>query len=173
MPMRVAPNPSTRRGFTLIELLVVLLIMGIALGLASVVAAPGERDRLQLEAERLAELLAVASEQARYSGESVAWSADAGGYRFYRRRSDLGWVEIRDVDSLRARVLPPGIALSGLRVENLPGSALRLEFSSYGAPLSFSVALTSGAERMLVSGTPLGEVSVVPADRIDAAASIH
>ncbi len=171
--MRAARRSRAGRGFTLIEVLVVLLIMGIMLGLASVIAAPGERDRVQLEAERLAELLTVASEQARYTGESVAWIADAGGYRFLRLRPEVGWVEIRDVDALRPRLLPPGIALAGLRVENLPRPAMRLEFPPYGAPLSFAIALASGNERALVSGTPLGEVSALPPDRIDAAASLH
>ena len=176
MPTSV-PGASSRRGctprrepgFTLIELLVVLLIMGVCVGLVGAIARPDDRATTRLEAERLAQLFDLAAVEARLTGKAVAWTAapTAQGmqYRFWRRRDDGGWSDSdRDVhgDELRARRLPPGMAISQLRIEAMPSPAgLRLEFSPYGAPV-FDLQVTLGAVRYMVAASPLGDVHVSP-----------
>ena len=170
MPTSV-PGPSKNRaptpgsGFTLIELLVVLLIMGLFAGLVAAVTRPDDGVRLRFEAERLAQLLDLAAVESRLTGRRIAWTAavtpEGARYQFWRWRDDAGWSEARD-DSLRARSLPPGMALSDLRIEATPRpGALRLEFDPDGSQ-AYDFQMSLGAARYAVAASPLGEVRIYP-----------
>jgi general secretion pathway protein H len=151
------------RGFTLIEMLVVLMIIGLFAGLVGTITQPDGRAVLKLEAERLSQLLDFAATEARLSGKSIAWTAEESGYRFWRAGEDAAWTEVRDSDLLRARTLPQGVAVADFRVENMrPQGGMRLEFTPQGSPLAFSIGLSLGAERYAVTGSPVGEVRVLP-----------
>ena len=153
------------RGFTLIEMLVVLMIMGLFIGLVSTITQPDDRTVLQLEAERMSQLLDYAATEARLTGKSIAWTADESGYRFWRLGDDGNWSEIRDNELLRARTLPQGVAVSGFRVENMrPQGPMRLEFTPQGSPLAFTIALSLGAVRYSVTGSPVGIVHALPGE---------
>lgn len=163
------PSEGFRRasagGFTLIEMLVVLLIMGLLVGLAAVIVQPDEKARLEVEAERLAQLIQFAAVQAQLTGKPLVWSADAAGtgYRFLEYRDESGWTALDADHSLRLRTLPSGMKISNLRRDNT-GTAepLRVEFRPSGALQSFSLDLTFGAARCTVAYSPTGEVRVVP-----------
>ena len=153
------------RGFTLIEMMVVLMIMGLFVGLVSAITRPDDRAVLRLEAERLSQLLDFAAAEAQLTGKSIAWTADASGYRFWRAGDDFNWSEIRDSDLLRARALPQGVAVSGFRVENMrPQGAMRLEFAPQGSSLAFNIAMALGTERYSVAGSPVGDVRTIPGE---------
>jgi len=161
--MNPAKSQWTIGGFTLIEMLVVLVVISTLLGLVSVNAQPGARDLLQLEAERLAQIMELAAEESRISGKSIAWTADGSGYRFWRLDADDEWLEIRDSDLLRARSLPPGMAISNLRVEDAaPSEFLRVEFSPGGAAMAFIFDLSLGNESYAVAASPVGDLRVAP-----------
>jgi general secretion pathway protein H len=161
--MRCGTAADVTRGFTLLELLVVLLIIGLFVGLVSTIVRPDDRALLRVEAERLAQLLDLAAMQSRLSGKSIAWTADGVGYRFWRFSEDTYWSEILDEDSLRARTLPQGMVIAGMRVENMRSpEQLRLEFNPYGATFSFSIEMTLGSAYCTVAGSPIGEVRVLP-----------
>ena len=151
------------RGFTLLEMLVVLMIVGLFVGLVSAIVLPDDRAVLRLETERLSQLLDFAAAEARLTGTSVAWTAEESGYRFWRLGEDAEWNEIRDSDLLRARTLPQGMAISGLRVENTRSQdSMRLEFAPQGSSLAFALDMSLGAEHSAIAGSPVGEVRVVP-----------
>jgi general secretion pathway protein H len=153
------------RGFTLIEMLVVLMIMGLFVGLVSTITQPDDRAVLQLEAERLSQLLDFAATEARLTGKSIAWTADGSGYRFWRSGDDGAWSEIRDSELLRERTLPQGMAVSDFRVENMrPQGSMRLEFTPQGSSLAFTISMSLGTARYAVTGSPVGEVRVVPGE---------
>jgi general secretion pathway protein H len=135
------------RGFTLIELLVVLLVMGLAAGLIGVIAQPDERTRLKSEAERLAGLLDLAATESRLTGQAFAWSAEGANYSFSRWSEAAGWSGAGE--ALRARSLPPGMAIS----------ALRIEFNPY-VSVPFEVQMSLGEARYAVVGSPVGEVRI-------------
>ena len=157
------PASTARRGFTLIELLVVLLIMGLIVGLASVIVRPDDRGLLRVEAERLALVLDLASNEARLTGKSIAWTAEDSGYRFWRMSGEADWTEVVDSDELRVRALPQGMRISALRVENIPAKGnLRLEFAPYAAPAAYDIELSLGAARYAVAASPIGELTLVP-----------
>lgn len=150
-------------GFTLIEMLVVLLIMGLFVGLVSSIAQPDDRALLRVEADRLARLLDLASMQSTLTGRPVAWSADGPAYRFWRFSEETGWSEILDEDALRARILPQGMAITSLRVENMrPSARMRLEFDPSGAASSFVIEMDLGAAHVTVAGSPIGDIRVMP-----------
>lgn len=150
------------RGFTLIEMLVVLLIMGLCVGLVGAVAQPDNKALLQVEAERMAQLMELAATESRLTGKPIAWTADGPGYRFLRFSEDSGWSRIDD-GLLRARVLPHGIRLSNMHVENLQSpERMRVEFNSHGAVLSFSVEMSLGDVHYTVTVSPIGQVRVLP-----------
>ncbi|HVB49745.1 MAG TPA: GspH/FimT family pseudopilin [Burkholderiales bacterium] len=155
--------PARTRGFTLIEMLVVMLIMGLAVGLASVIVRPDSRAQLRVEAQRLAQLLDLAASESRLSGQTIAWTADGSGYRFWRMSADSEWTEVRDSDLLRARTLPRGMRISGLRIESMPArGAMRLVFGPYGPAPSFTIELSMGTARYAVAASPIGEITVLP-----------
>lgn len=155
-------NPSPDRGFTLLEVLVVLMIMGLLVGLVSAVALPDERARLGLESERLARLLALAREEARFSGHDIAWTAEPPGYRFWQHDPEDGWGEVRGRDLLLPRTLPRDMAVLGLRVENSPVTGpLRLEFRSDGTASAFALELRLGKASTTIAGSPVGRIAVI------------
>lgn len=152
----------TNHGFTLLEVLVVLVIMGLLVGLVSVVALPDDRARLGLESERLARLLALAREEARYGGRAIAWTTEGPGYHFLQDDREDGWQEIRGRDLLLPRTLPANMVVLGLRVENGAVSGPpRLEFGSDGASSAFTLELGLGDARATIAGSPVGDIAVV------------
>lgn len=150
--------PKRGRGYTLVEMLVVLMIMGLLVGTISVIAYPSSKDTLQLEAQRLAQLLNLAAAEARASGKNFRWTSDGPGYRFLRWHNDNGWLEIRDNDLLRPRVLPSGITINSLHVENTRRQgAMQIDFMPHGLSLAYTIELASGDERHAVFASPVGE----------------
>jgi general secretion pathway protein H len=145
--MRISA-PGTFSGFTLIELLVVLLIMGLAAGLIGTLARPADRALLRVEAERLAQLLELAAAESRLTGKPIAFTAETSKYSFSRWRGDAGWSEASE-DSLRPRSLPPGMAISGLRIE----------FDPY-VPVAYELQMSLGEARSAITASPLGEVRI-------------
>jgi len=149
-------------GFTLIEVLVVVLIMGLMIGLTQAIIRPSDLELLQIEAERLAQLLNLADEESLTTGKAIGWTTDGETYRFWRFQNNKGWMEIGNNDLLRRRTLNRGMRISGLRIETLPQRVTtRLEFSPYRAPLSFTVALSHGTAIYSVTRQPDGEVRAV------------
>jgi general secretion pathway protein H len=153
---------SHQQGYTLVEMLVVLMIMGLLIGTISAIARPSSKDTLQLEAQRLAQLLNLAAAESRASGKSLRWTSEGPDYRFLRWQNDKGWSEIRDNDLLRPRVLPSGMTIDSLRIENVrrPG-LMRIDFTPQGLPLAYTIELAAGDERHAVIASPVGDARAV------------
>ena len=150
-------------GFTLLEMLVVVLIMGILVGTISAKLQPDNREVLGVEAERLAQLLEFASQEARIAGSTIVWTSDGLRYQFWRQGSDDVWSEIRDDDLLRARSLPHGMVIAELRSEaGMVQPTFRLEFPSDGSMSAFSMDLALGADHYGIAASPVGNLRVAP-----------
>lgn len=161
MHAAVARHDSS--GFTLLEMLVVVLIMGILVTAVSVKLQPGNADLLRVEAERLAQLMELAAQEAQITGAAIAWTSDGYRYRFWRQGNDGVWSEIRDDGLLRARSLSGGMVISQLRNES--GAAqpnLRLEFPADGSMSAFSMDLTLGTAHYGIAASPVGDLRIAP-----------
>ena len=83
MPKSGSSPVDRQRGFTLLEVMVVLLIMGVALGAASVSAFGDAAQRTQRQdAQRLAGLFMVAQTEARAGGSRIVWRPGGQGFDF-------------------------------------------------------------------------------------------
>lgn len=154
------------RGFTLLEMLVVVLIMGILVGVVSTKLQPSHRDVLRVEAQRLAQLLELAAQEARITGSAIAWTSDGLSYKFWRQGSDDVWSEIRDDDVLRERKLPHDMVISQLRNEaGIAQPTLHLEFASDGSTSAFSMDLALADEHYGVAASPVGDLRTAPGRR--------
>lgn len=113
-------------GFTLLEILVVVLLMGIMATFA--VLSIGSRaldDRLDTEARRLNELMALAADEAVLQGVELGFIYTPDGYAFLIQK-DGEWIPVPDFESLRPRTLSEPFYLE-LRVEDRPVPPRKLD----------------------------------------------
>ncbi len=99
------------KGFTLIEMMVVIIIMGIILSFITLSFGDGgQTQRLRQEAQRLASLLTLASQEAILQAKELGISFTSNGYHFYEWHGQQ-WSVLNDDDLFYARTLPPKIQL--------------------------------------------------------------
>lgn len=150
-------------GFTLIEILVVMVVIAVLSAMLVFVASPSEAAQARTEARRLAALLELAIAEARASGQSIAWSPVPGGYAFFRRAEDGGWVEFADDSAYRRRSLPDGVLLRDITVETQTlREGERIVMSPYGLTGAIAATVAAGDAGFRLRGGPVGRVSLVP-----------
>lgn len=158
------------RAFTLIEMLVVLAILAALSALVVGMAAPGDASLAGREARRLSALLELGLSEARAGGPPMAWSAEHGGYAFWRRASDGAWERWPDDSVYRSRSLAghaqlQEVSLDGRRVP--PGE--RIELLRYGVGGRLEIVVAGGEARFTLQGGPAGRVLL----KNDAQARLH
>jgi general secretion pathway protein H len=132
-------------GFTLIELLLVITIAGITLGLAALQFRPDSHS-LEAEAQRLASLMQLASDEAILRNRPILLEADSRQYQFFIRNKG-SWTLLVGDDLLRARKFT-GPALR-LRIAPESGTAsIRILFEPQ--PLGKSFVLTMSSDEATV-----------------------
>lgn len=102
------------RGFTLLELLVVLVLMGLltAAGMTTL-QYTFDAETADKHAERLAALVALASEEALLTGRELGMRIDDNGYSFlYFSEREQAWTTISEAKTFRPRQLPEHIEVA-------------------------------------------------------------
>lgn len=146
-------------GFTLIEVLVVLVIVGIVVTIAALRFGDSDGSRIVREAERLSLLLELARDESISSGNTLGWSAEEVGYRFWRRDAEGIWRELTDHENLRPRTLPEGMTLGEIRVNRVPlGPEEKLMFTPSGVNSAFTLLLKQGEAWRRLNGDVMGRI---------------
>ncbi len=154
-PSARTPQESRDRGFTLIELLVAIVIAAVAIAMVAVNGLPGSQRGLRFEAERLAQMLSLAREEAQVRGRPLRLQADDSGYRFLVLR-ERQWLPLTDDADLRARSWDEPTRL----VVQRPDGRSEVEFGrdAVDVPFSLQLARDDAAVTILANGLGLFEV---------------
>jgi general secretion pathway protein H len=99
---RQARGGLRARGFTLIELLVAMIIAAVIVSMVAISGSPSAARGLETDADRLAQLLALAREEAQIRGAPIRFESDGNIYRFVIFK-DSEWRVIDDDTYLRPR----------------------------------------------------------------------
>jgi general secretion pathway protein H len=140
-------GPLTQRGFTLLELLIVLVVIGIGTAMVAVKAFPAEQQLLRREAERLAQLLSIAQEQAALRSQTLAWQPNARGFAFFEVR-DERLLPVEAEPSLRPRVWELSELRYSLRVDGQLSSRLDIEPEPGLRPITIVLAKNRAAVQL-------------------------
>ena len=150
------------RGFTLLETSVVMLLIAVLAVVALPLLRPDAREVLRDESARLAQLLALAAQEARLTGAPIVWTGGAGHYAFLRWR-DERWTAVDARDVLRPRTLPAGVTVRAVWVEGegvQQTQAARIAFAPNGIARAFRVELRSGEQAIEVIASAIGTMHV-------------
>lgn len=159
------PQPALRKsslspsGFTLMELLLVIAIAGITLGLASLSLGPNERRILRDDAQRVAALMQLASDEAILRNRPILFEADVQRYRFLVRQQGA-WSPLSGDDLLRARTFSrPPVKLR--LTPNTGGTGIvRIVFEPRPVGTPFALSLSSNSATVGIHADGLGHYTV-------------
>lgn len=147
----VLRSPPRRGGFTLIEILVAIVIAGIALAMVAVNGLPGAQRGLRFEAERLAQLLSLAREEAQVRGQPLRLQADDQGYRFQILR-ERQWRPLTDDVDLRDRAWEEATRLTVRRPDGLRD----VEFGRDTVDVPFTLQISRDGSTVTIAANGLG-----------------
>lgn len=144
------------RGFTLIEMLVAIVIAAVIVGMVVVSGAPSPARALEQDADRLAQLLALAREEAQIRGAPIRFEADERQYRFVFFR-DSQWRVIDDDTYLRPRAWNDPTVVQIVRADG----ARQLEFGRDLVEPPYRVRLLREPFRIEIVANGLGAFEVL------------
>jgi len=153
-----APQPRVMkraRGFTLLELLVAIVVAGVMVGIVSLSVGGFDRS-LRFEAERLAQLLALAREEAQLRGAPIRFESDDESYRFFVWR-ERGWRVLADDRDLRARRWEQPTELG---IERADGRR-EIEFGLDQVDAPFVIRLRRNGEEVAIAANGMGLFEVL------------
>ncbi len=159
-------NSIRQSGITLIELLVVVLVLGIAVTVASAKLFQTDGEKLQLESERLMATLQFARDEAAFGGRIVAVSISANEIRFLERDlADPSRWNPSTVAELQTRTLPDSYAAelrvgSAANQKSAADTQTHIVFLPIGVAAPFELTLQSPAGARHISGDALGNLKL-------------
>jgi len=159
------PLPARRRsagsrrssgGFTLIELLVAMIIAAVVISMVAISGTHSPARELETDADRLAQLLALAREEAQVRGAPIRFETDGMDYQFVYFR-DSQWRVIDDDTYLRPRRWG---TRTDVQVRRADGGRF-LEFGRDLVEAPYVVRLSRGEMVAEISANGLGAFEVV------------
>ena len=148
-----------QKGFSFIELLLLIAVMGISLSVVSANLGQNNRDILNDEVLRLVSLLNYASDESISTGRPLLWEQTENGYRFLQRDENLDiWKPALEAYVLRARQLPEKIYIES--AQNQYGKTRVVFFSASGVSSPYTIKMSNGEQRQIISGNLIGQASV-------------
>jgi len=151
------------RGFTLIELVVILLIVGVILGLVGIAYTRSPTDEVRQEAEKLAQLLQVAQDEAATQGRLYGIELAVDGYRFLVLDDSSKLVPLERDDLLHPQQLANAVEVGAVSIEGARATdKARIIFVPAGVSPNFEIALRKHDARWFVLGTADGQIRAAP-----------
>jgi type II secretion system protein H len=147
-------------------LLVVVLVLGIAVTVASAKLFQTDGEKLQLESERLMATLQFARDEAAFGGRIVAVSISANEIRFLERDlADPSRWNPSTVAELQTRTLPDSYAAelrvgSAANQKSAADTQTHIVFLPIGVAAPFELTLQSPAGARHISGDALGNLKL-------------
>ncbi len=141
-------------GFSLLELLVAMVIAGVLVGVAALSIGGFDRS-LRFEAERLAQLLALAREEAQVRGAPIRFDHDDERYAFFIWR-ERRWQPVSDDADLREREWEQP---TRVRIER-PDGRREIEFGRDHVDAPFVLKLVRGDTVATIVANGLGAFEV-------------
>jgi len=138
--------PARSAGFTLLELLVVITIIGILATFATL--SIGNRaldDRLEVESQRLEQVLKLAAEEAETKGLEIGFRYTQQQYEFLSIGKDGNWAPYSASGPLRPRAIPEPFYLE-LRVEDRPTPPASVATTGKSTKIEPQILLLSSGE---------------------------
>ena len=148
------PSVSACGGFTLLELLVVLVIVGVMLGAITLNLDPGQ-TQLQQDAQRIAQLMQLARDEAIVRNQPIAFESDTMGYRFLVQQ-EHGWVALTGDALLRERqyrITPIRLWLDASAAKEAP---LRIVFGREPVDKAFTLTLATHQSQVSIRADGIG-----------------
>lgn len=96
-----------QQGFTLLELLVVVVVLSIATTLVVVHGMPSDKNHLEAEANKLAQLLRIAQQHAKLTSKDIRFVNTPEGYQFEELAGNR-WVLVEKEPLLQPRTWEHG-----------------------------------------------------------------
>jgi general secretion pathway protein H len=153
-------------GFTLLEMLVVLVVIGVALAVATPSTGLLEQSRQDEAVEQLRLALEQAVFESVLGGQELLFVAAPAAYHFERRDDEGGWLQARADGPLRPRELPDGLRIESVWLDEAAlARPARLPFAGAAPPL-FRVVLRRGARTLQLRSTAGGAVRLLPSDEV-------
>lgn len=149
-------RPSRSAGFTLIEMLVAILIAAVLIGMVVVSGAPSPSRALETDADRLAQLLALAREEAQVRGAPIRLEVDERQFRFVQFR-DAQWRVIDNDSFLRPRAWSDTTEFQLIRSDG----AGELEFGRDLVDAPYRIRLARPPYRIEIVANGLGAFEIV------------
>lgn len=113
MPLSLRRMPAVHRGFSLIEILVVLVIIALMAAVMTVaIGALGGDSEIEDETTRLANVVAIAAEQAELEGRDYGLRLDPSGYTVMVFDGRRGWVDAGGDRWFERHDFPAGLSVS-------------------------------------------------------------
>ncbi len=158
------------KGFTLIEIMVVIVIIGVILSFATLsVGDGGQARQLEQEAQRLASLLKLASQESIMQSKEMGVFFETDSYQFSVWHEQKWQTFMAREDIFRPRRLPVGMQIEF----HLEGEPIHLNDTKTGTPqllllssgeiTPFEVIFITESDdtlRYQLTGTAIGEMSI-------------
>lgn len=168
--LKIMHLPDKIKGFTLIEILVVLVIISVILTFTTLSIGDGGLTRkLEQEAQRLASLLTLASQEAIMQEKELGISFEVEGYHFHEWYEQKWHVLTAPDNIFRPRRFSVGIQAE-IRLEGEPivineiqSNLPQLLLLSSGEFTPFEIILTAESDdtlRYWLTGTATGVISI-------------
>ena len=150
------------RGFTLIEIMVVVVILGIAMVVATANLFQSDEEKLQQEGEKLVSVLQLARDESAFGGRVIAVTLKGDEIAFLERDfADANRWNASTIEPLATRKVPDGFQVQlSVGAGDTEAKDAHITFLPIGVAAPFDLTLRSPAGSRKISGDAIGNLQM-------------